>query len=73
MISRRSSGLNLKSRLIMSVFMQTDFPEPVEPAISRCGALARSSTTGLLATSLPSTIGIAALPFQASVSMTARM
>ena len=28
------------------VLTATDLPEPVEPAISRCGALARSSTTG---------------------------
>ena len=74
MMSRSSSGGNLKSRLMMSVFMQTDLPEPVEPAISRCGALARSSMTGLPATSLPSTIGIAACPFcHASDSITARM
>ena len=37
--------------------MQTDFPEPVAPAIMRCGILARSETSGLPETSRPSAIG----------------
>ena len=74
MISRSSSGLKRKSRLEISVFMQTDLPEPVAPAISRCGALARSRITGLPATSLPSTIGMPDLVLcQASVSIRERM
>ena len=31
----------------MIVLMHTDLPEPVAPAISRCGIFARSATTGL--------------------------
>ncbi len=34
--------------------MPTDLPEPVVPATSRCGILARSATTALPAMSLPS-------------------
>lgn len=34
--------------------MPTDLPEPVVPATSKCGILARSATTGLPAMSLPS-------------------
>ena len=39
--------------------MQTDFPEPVAPAIRRCGIDARSSISGSPATSAPMKIGIA--------------
>src|SRR5690606_4356536 len=35
--------------------MPTDLPEPVVPATSRCGILARSATTGWPPMSLPST------------------
>ena len=35
------------------LLMQTDFPEPVEPAISRCGIDLRSATIGLPLISLP--------------------
>ena len=38
---------------MISVLMQTDFPEPVEPAISMCGILAISETTTLPAMSFP--------------------
>ncbi len=31
----------------MIVFTHTDFPDPVAPAISRCGIFARSAITGL--------------------------
>ena len=40
--------------------MVTDFPVPVAPAISRCGILARSATTGFPSRSRPSAIGSAA-------------
>ena len=35
----------------------TDLPEPVVPAISRCGMRARSATIGWPEMSLPSAIG----------------
>ncbi len=47
----------------MIVFTQTDFPEPVAPAMSRCGIFARSAMTGLPSRSLPSAIGSAARAF----------
>ena len=46
----------------MMVLMVTDLPVPVAPAISRCGILARSATTGLPSRSRPSAIGSAARP-----------
>ena len=53
--------------------MQTDFPEPVAPAMSRCGILARSETSGRPETSLPSAIGSSALaPAQSSLSKISR-
>jgi hypothetical protein len=39
---------------ISMALMPTDLPEPVVPATSRWGILARSATTGLPAMSLPS-------------------
>ena len=42
---------------MMIVFMQTDLPEPVVPAISMCGIFARSRTSGSPAESLPMNIG----------------
>ena len=41
----------------MIVLIATDFPEPVAPAISRCGILVRSAITGFPSRSRPSTIG----------------
>src|SRR6185503_16469609 len=43
--------------------MQTDFPDPVAPAMSRCGIFARSAMTGRPSRSLPSAIGSAARAF----------
>ena len=43
--------------------MQTDLPEPVEPAISMCGILPRSATMILPAMSLPSAIVTGDLAF----------
>ena len=40
--------------LVIKVFIHTDLPEPVWPAISMCGIFAISVTTMLPATSLPS-------------------
>ena len=37
--------------------MQTDLPEPVAPAMSKCGILVRSETNGLPLTSLPRAMG----------------
>ncbi len=42
----------------MIEFRQTLLPVPVRPAISRCGSVARSTTSGLPATSLPRKSGI---------------
>ena len=39
------------------VLIQTDFPEPVVPAIRRCGIEAKSPTIGLPEIFLPSAIG----------------
>ena len=44
----------------MIELIQTDLPEPVEPAISRWGIFVRSATTGFPLTSLPRTTGISA-------------
>ena len=41
------------------LFTHTDFPEPVEPAIKRCGVLDKSSTWASPAMSFPKTTGIA--------------
>ena len=46
MISRHWSGVSRYSRLRIMVLMATDLPEPVVPAISRCGMRARSTMTG---------------------------
>jgi hypothetical protein len=43
-IRRRScAGAYRYTRLVMMVFMHTDLPEPVAPAMSRCGMRARSA------------------------------
>ena len=42
--------------------MPTDLPEPVVPATSTCGILARSATTGLPTMSLPRPIVSIDLP-----------
>ena len=49
-----SLGFALYIILAIKVFMHTDFPEPVAPAISTCGIFAISVTTAFPATSLPS-------------------
>src|SRR6266576_2625545 len=41
----------------MMVLMHTDFPDPVTPAIRRCGILARSATTDSPSRFLPRAIG----------------
>ena len=41
--------------LIIKEFIHTDFPEPVEPAISKCGILARSASIILPEISWPKT------------------
>jgi hypothetical protein len=58
----------------MMALMQTDLPEPVAPAISKCGIFARSEMSGLPETSLPRAIGNSALVLtQSSLSMISRM
>ena len=54
MIMRTCSGVALYTRLSTMALMPTDLPEPVVPAISRCGMRARSATTGTPPMSLPS-------------------
>jgi hypothetical protein len=51
---RTSSGVERSSTEVRSVLMQPDFPEPVVPAISRCGMRARSVHTAVPEMSLPS-------------------
>ncbi len=55
-------------------FMHTLLPEPVAPAISRCGISARSAIIGFPYTSLPNATGILArLFFHSSLSSRSRM
>ena len=53
MISLTSSGFALYKILTISVLIHTDLPEPVAPAIRRCGIFAISVTTVLPAISFP--------------------
>jgi hypothetical protein len=53
-ISLTSAGVAFISSESMSALTQTLFPEPVAPAISRCGIRARSALNGWPATSWPS-------------------
>ncbi len=53
-IIRTSSGVARSSTDVNSVLMQPDFPDPVVPAIRRCGIRARSVQTALPEMSLPS-------------------
>ena len=46
MMSRTSSGVARKRMLESIAFTLTDLPAPVEPAMSRCGIVARSLTNG---------------------------
>ena len=48
-----SDGSALYKILIISVLMQTDLPDPVEPAISIWGIFAMSDTTTFPAMSFP--------------------
>ena len=45
-ISRTSSGVARERILVSMLFMATDLPVPVDPAINRCGMVARSVTKG---------------------------
>ena len=54
MMSRTSFGSVLYNRLRIMALMATDLPEPVVPATSRWGILARSTTVGCPLISLPS-------------------
>ena len=46
MIIRTSSGVERYRMLVSIEFSPTDLPVPVEPAISRCGIVARSAKNG---------------------------
>ena len=52
-IIRTSCGVASHRRLVMTALTMTLLPEPVAPAISRCGILARSTACALPATSRP--------------------
>jgi len=55
MMNRTSSGVERKRMLLTMAFTLTDLPAPVDPAISRCGIVARSVTKGSpVSRSLPS-------------------
>ena len=53
MMSLTSSGFALYRSEMIRLFMQTDLPEPVVPAISRCGSLPISPMMRLPPISLP--------------------
>ena len=55
MIRRHCCGDMRNSSDRIMVFRPTDLPEPVVPATSKCGILARSATTGSPPMVLPST------------------
>jgi hypothetical protein len=55
----RVSGLCRYTSDVMIVFTQTDLPDPVAPAMRRCGILARSATTTFPSRSLPNAMGSA--------------
>ena len=46
MMQRTSSGVARKRMLVSIALTLTDLPVPVEPAMSRCGIVARSLTNG---------------------------
>jgi hypothetical protein len=46
MIMRTSSGVARYSRLVNIALRPTDLPVPVDPAMSKCGIVARSVTYG---------------------------
>jgi len=52
-INLTSSGVALNKIEHKKALTQTDLPEPVAPAIKRCGISEMSATTGLPATSTP--------------------
>ena len=54
-----SWGERVSRMLAKIVLMQTDLPEPVVPAIKRCGMRARSSTIGWPSASMPRNKGSA--------------
>ena len=58
-MSFTSWGERVSMKLAMIVLMHTDLPEPVVPAISMCGARARSSTIDLPSASMPRNSGSA--------------
>ncbi len=46
MIRRTSSGVARYRMLVSMLLIATDLPVPVDPAMSRCGIVARSVTYG---------------------------
>ena len=66
-----SLGFALYTILVIIVFIQTDLPEPVEPAINTCGILAIFAITGLPATSFPNaTLNLDFAVLKSSLSIT---
>ena len=71
MTSLTSLGFALYIMLVIIVFIHTDFPEPVLPAIKTCGIFAILAITGLPATSFPSaTLSFDLLFLNSSLSIT---
>ena len=69
--SLTSLGLALYIILVIIVFIQTDFPEPVEPAIRTCGIFAIFPITTFPATSFPNaTLNFDLLFLNSSLSIT---
>ena len=72
-ISFTSSGFALYSILMIIVLIQTDLPEPVAPAIKRCGIFAISVTLTLPAISFPTAKVIFDLAFLNSSDSTSSL
>ena len=53
MMKRTSSGVDEKRMLVIIPFTATDLPEPVVPATSKWGILAKFTLTGAPLVSLP--------------------
>ena len=73
-IRRTSSGVDFISILMMMEFTHTDLPEPVVPAMSRCGIFAILQVTMAPLMSLPRTVSsfLLKLPRNSGVSISSR-
>ena len=52
-INLHSLGVNLYNKLIIIELIPTDLPDPVVPAMSKCGIFSKSAIKGIPAMSLP--------------------